>query len=183
MNSVKRSLVMSVFSVCAGSALAIDTPDWGNPYDLYIGGVTYNGSGYTGHSGMHGSVVSGGTMGICNSRLQDKKSMHQSAGDSFVSQVNCYLKTTVLHEPQIVSPDLGGGNTGTTPIHVELDALEEKYDLQGYQQELNAIQKRYNISGFRQEFEQLYIRSLQSSSPDDSSSQEDSAKESTAERR
>ena len=84
----------------------------------------------------------------------------------------------MLHEPQIVSPDLGGGNTGTTPIHVELDALEEKYDLQGYQQELNAIQKRYNISGFRQEFEQLYIRSLQSSS-----SQEDSAKESTAERR
>lgn len=183
MNIVKRSLVMSVLSVCAGSALAIDTPDWGNPYDLYIGGVTYNGSGYTGHSGVHGSVVSGGTMGICNSRLQDKKNMHQSAGDSFISQVNCYLKTTVLHEPQIVSPDFGGGNTGTTPIYVELDALEEKYNLQGYQEELQAIQKRYNISGFRQEFEQLYIRSLQEEATQESSSQDTTLEEKATERR
>jgi hypothetical protein len=157
---IKTLFTSALCLTISNYALAADTPDWGNPYDSYMGQVTYTGSNGHGHSGTHGSVVSGGTLAICNQRLGAAESYHQSAGDSFVSKTYCYLKTTVLYEPQIASPNISTGNTGTKPIHYELEALEEKYDLVSYQQQLKSIMKSFDIEGFRKEFIKLHAKSI-----------------------
>ncbi|TQV87236.1 hypothetical protein [Aliikangiella coralliicola] len=159
-NKIGNLLITSSLLAASFSVMSADEPDWGNPFDLYIGSVTYSGSGITGHSGTHGSVVTGATMSICNSRLSTKKSMHTSAGDSQIAEVPCYLKTTVLHEPQIATPNTNWGNTGTTPIYTELEALKEKYNIATYEQRIEALKREFNIDGFRQEFERLHVKSL-----------------------
>ena len=156
---IKTLFTSALCLIIANNAMAANAPNWGNPYDLYIGSVTYTGSS-TGHSGTHGPVVTGGTWSKCHERMGNADSYHQSAGDSFVSKNYCHLQTTVLYEPQIASPDFSIGNTGTKPFHYELEALEEKYDLEGYQEQLKAIMKDYNIEGFRNEFLQLHTKSI-----------------------
>lgn len=137
--------------------------DWGNPYDLYMGSVDYMGTG-VGHTGNHGSTVTGPDWTTCNNRLNTKKSMHTSAGDSQqLNEVPCYLKTTVLYQPMIFSPDFAGGNSGNsgnTTIHHELETLKEKYDIAGYTQQLANLRKEFNIDSFRAEYEKLHAKSL-----------------------
>lgn len=157
---IKTLFASALCLTVSNIALAADTPDWGNPYDAYIGGLWYTGSNGHGHTGTHGSVVSGGSWAVCNQRLGEAESYHESAGDTFVSRTNCYLKTTVLYEPQIASPNISDGNTGTKPFHYELEALEEKYDLVGYQLELRTLMEAYNIPDFRKEFLQMHTKSV-----------------------
>ena len=160
MNTTLKVTFVASLLAASFTASAIDTPNWGNPYDLYVGGVSYHNNNGS-HQGNHGSTVTGPSFMVCNQRLNEAMAYHSSAGDSFVGQTMCHLSTTVLYLPQIVAPD-NGGNTGPDhPLFEELSLLEKKYNIDAYQDRLNQVQQEFNIEGFRAEYEQLHVKSLQ----------------------
>jgi hypothetical protein len=147
-----------ILSVFALSSAASDSSNWGNPYDLWVGGAWYQGSGGVGHTGTHGSVVSGASYGICNSRLQEAMSSH--SGES-TSITGCNLRTTVLFLPQVSLPVFDGDDSNTgNPIWNELKALEAEYNFKSYKQEIQNLENIYNIEGFRTKYEALHQRSI-----------------------
>ena len=136
---IKTAIIAATIASTSFSAMSQDTgADWGNPYDLYIGSVMYSGSGMSGHSGNHGSVVTGPSFSVCNDRINQKKAMHTSAGDSQTSEVMCYLKTTVLYQPQKLDPDSDNGSNPDLPFFDNLEQLEVQYSISLYQEKLEA---------------------------------------------
>ncbi|WP_196141173.1 hypothetical protein [Aliikangiella sp. G2MR2-5] len=157
----KQTLFVAILSALSLSATAQDTgPNWGNPYDLWIGGVTYQSNGTAGptHNGTHGNTVTGGSYSVCNGRLQDAIASH--ASEPQVSMTGCYLKTTVLFQPALVADDPVTNSNSDNPIWAELDALKLRYNLSGFSKEIQALEQKYNIESFRTEFEALYIKSI-----------------------
>ncbi len=157
-NTTILAVIVSVFAL---SAAAEDTPNWGNPYDLWVGGVTYQSNGTAGptHNGSHGNTVSGASYSICNGRLQNAINSH--SGEPQTSLTYCYLKTTVLFLPQMVEFDFDNGNNNTgNPIWNELETLKNRYNLNTYNEEVRNLEKKYNIDGFRTEYEALHQRSI-----------------------
>ncbi|MCW8879750.1 MAG: hypothetical protein OQK51_22040 [Kangiellaceae bacterium] len=167
---LKHTALSTILSLFAFSASAQDTgPNWGNPYDLWIGGVTYQSNGTAGatHNGSHGNTVTGASYSICNGRLQDAIASH--AGEPQTSLVSCYLKTTVLFEPAKVENDIAGGSNNDNPIWSDLETLKVRYNLSSYAKEIQALEQKYNIDSFRAEYEALHIKSITDPNDDNDS--------------